>query len=202
MGPDMGAILRRSGVESAMHGSILYLLTKFISSRVGEGGLQKILATARRQDVAYVPTMMYPDGDAVAIVTAAAQLTGQPAGALLDAFGEYIVPSLLTLYEALVDPSWKTLDLLENTESTIHRVVRMKSPGAEPPRLKCRRESRDEVVIVYESERRMCDVAVGIIRGVADHYGEQVEIHQRRCMQRSDDHCEIVVRQLPGSAGG
>lgn len=180
-----------------MHGTILYLLTKFLDSRIGQGGTQRVLTAAKRQDVAYVPTMMYPDEDAVAIVTAASELTGQPPGALLDAFGEYIAPSLLTLYEAMVDPEWKTLDLLENTESTIHRVVRMKSPGAEPPRLKCRRIDRDTVEIIYESQRRMCDVAVGIIRGIAGHYVETVEITQHRCMHRGDACCQIEVRKLP-----
>src|SRR5437867_2902721 len=32
------------------------------------------------------------------------------------------------------------------------------------------------------SERRMCGVAKGIIRGVAAHYGEQVEVEEESCM--------------------
>ena len=91
---------------------------------------------------------------------------------------------------------WRTLEFLESTEETIHRVVRIKDATARPPEIRCERVSPAEVVIHYASERRMCAVARGIARGVADHYGEPVEILEPSCMLRGDAECLIHVRTL------
>lgn len=180
-----------------MHGVILYTLGKFVQARFGEVAWQQLLVNANLADVAYVPNMVYPDQDAAVLVAAAEKLTGLTRDAILESFGEFAAPSLLSMYGSLVDPAWGTLELLENIEQTIHRVVRMKTPGAAPPHLQCQRTAPHEVTVLYESERRMCSVAVGIIRGVAVHYREAVVISQPRCLHRGDPYCQIAVRRLP-----
>jgi hypothetical protein len=100
----------------------------------------------------------------------------------------------MNLYRSLVDPSWKTLDFLERTEETIHRVVRLKNAGAEPPELKVSRTAPNEVLITYASARRMCGVAKGIARGVARHYNETITITESACMLRGHPKCLISVR--------
>ena len=66
--------------------------------------------------------------------------------------------------------------------------------AAKPPEIRCERLSPDEVVVRYASGRRMCGVARGIARGVADHYGDRVEIAEPSCMLRGDAECRIHVR--------
>jgi hypothetical protein len=109
-------------------------------------------------------------------------------------FGETLAPILLGLYQAFVDPAWRTLDLLMNTETVIHRTVRLRDPLAEPPALRVERVAPDEVHIQYTSSRRLCAIAEGLCRGVAAHYGERITVHQPRCMDRGDPACHLVVR--------
>jgi predicted hydrocarbon binding protein len=52
------------------------------------------------------------------------------------------------------------------------------------------------VLITYDSPRKLCAVARGIVRGVASHFGERIAIEGRRCMHRGDPHCLIAVRAL------
>jgi hypothetical protein len=127
-------------------------------------------------------------------VKAANELTGVPIPDLLEAFGEALVPTYLTLYAALLKPEWRTLDVIEHTEETIHRVVRMRQPGAEPPRLHSQRTRPDEVVLRYDSPRRLCAVARGIGRGLAAHYGERLAISETTCMLKADPLCTISFR--------
>jgi hypothetical protein len=143
----------------------------------------------------YLPVATYPDAEAIALVGAASTLSGKPAAELLDAFGEYLVSPLLRTYSSLVRPEWRTLDLLEHTESTIHRIVRLREPDATPPELACERVSTDEVVIRYGSPRRLCALALGLIRGVARHYAETIEIRESACMNAGAPQCEIRARR-------
>lgn len=178
-----------------MHGMIHLQLQRFVESRYGAAGWQELERRAGLERQVFTALQSYPDRDLVQLVTAAVGLTGVPASELLEAFGEFLVPTYLDVYGSLVKPSWRTLDLLEHTEHTIHRVVRVRQPGAAPPELKVERTSKTEVMLTYSSERRLCAVARGIIKGAAAHYDERVQIAERTCMLRGADACRISVRQ-------
>ncbi len=128
------------------------------------------------------------------MVGATATRTGKPAGVILEEFGTAVVPTLLQLYGAFVDPDWRTLDLPMNTESVIHRAIRLNAPEAKPPRLLPQRVSEQEVHIEYSSARRLCALAIGICRGVAAHYEETITIEQPDCVERGSSVCRLVVR--------
>ena len=178
-----------------MHGAILHSLANFVTQTHGKVAWMEITRASGMPDAHFVPTNSYPDADAMSLLQAVVEHTGQPVDAVLESFGQFLAPALLSMYGALLDRSWRTLDIVEHTEDTIHRVVRMRNPGAVPPFLQTRRSAADEVVVRYASPRRMCQLAEGIVRGIAAHYGEEVTIAQPLCMHRGDEHCEIVVRR-------
>ena len=180
-----------------MHGIIHLELEKFVVRSFGHDAWNKLVDKAQLSGQLYTPAQTYPDQDIVKIVGAAVEMTGKPATELLEAFGEFLVPTYLSVYGALLDSSWRTLDVIEHTEETIHRVVRMRQPGAAPPRLRVERKSPAEVVVVYDSPRRLCAVARGITRGIAKHFGESVGIVDRACMHRGDPQCLIAVTLAP-----
>jgi predicted hydrocarbon binding protein len=94
-----------------------------------------------------------------------------------------------------VRPEWRTLEVIEHTEETIHRVVRMRTEGAKPPRLRAERTRPNEVVLTYDSPRKLCAVARGIVKGVAKQFKEMVTIDVRKCMHKGDPACVIVFRK-------
>ncbi|MGC8885496.1 MAG: heme NO-binding domain-containing protein [Candidatus Nanoarchaeia archaeon] len=136
----------------------------------------------------------YTDQEAVALVSTASKMTGTPIPVILEDFGEFIVPTLFKIYHSLIKPEWKTLDLIENAEETIHRTVRIKNPSAEPPKLKSSRPSADEVIITYTSPRKMCGVAKGIAKGIANYYNEQIQITETKCMLKGSSSCQISIK--------
>jgi predicted hydrocarbon binding protein len=137
----------------------------------------------------------YPDEEAFALLGALSLALDEPVGTVLERFGEFIVPDLLRMSHFWIQPDWKTLDLILNTEHTIHETLRQEGSSTDPPRLQCRRTSADEVTISYASPRRMCSLARGIIRGLAAHYGEAVSIDEPACMLKGAPACELVVRR-------
>lgn len=182
-----------------MHGTIFAELQKYVTTKLGDEAWQNLKREAGVTREHYDPLETYPDEEVGALVGTASRITGIPAPALLDDFGEFIAPDLLDMYWALIQPEWRTLDVLEQTEKTIHEVVRLNHKGATPPYLHATRTAPDEVIIVYDSPRRLCFVAKGIARGIAKHYGETIAIDETACMHRGDAACRIVVKKSGGA---
>jgi hypothetical protein len=180
-----------------MHGIIFGELKQYVSARFGLPAWNDLLVQAGIGPKLYLAIQEYPDVEAAAIVAAASSMTGLPQAAVLQDFGEFIGPKLVTMYRAYVRPEWRTLDVIEHTEERIHKMVRLQHNGARPPYLTTTRRSDDELIIHYASERRMCALAKGIANGIARHYGESIEITDVTCMHRGAATCELLVKMRP-----
>ena len=179
-----------------MHGLIHLELKKFVEERFGAKAWDELTRRTGLASEIYTPLRSYPDEQMLALVGEAVTMTGFSASSLLEEFGEALVPTYLSIYGNLVKPEWRTLEVIEHTEETIHRVVRMRHPGAEPPRLRAERTTPNEVVLTYDSPRKLCAVARGIVKGVAKQFGEVVTIDERACMHDGDPACIIAFRKV------
>lgn len=180
-----------------MHGIIHLELEKFIGAGFGQQALEQTKRQAGLGDRVYTAVESYPDEELVRLAGAVVELSGKPLPDLLEAFGEHLVPTYLSVYGNLLRPEWGTLEVVEHTEETIHRVVRRRQAGAAPPRLRVERESDAAVLVHYDSARKMCRVARGIIRGVAHQLGERIDIEETQCMHDGAPECSIRVTR-PG----
>jgi len=145
----------------------------------------------------YYRVAEYPDQEAVALLSALASALNEPLDAVLENLGEFITPDLLRMARYWIHPDWKALDLIANTEATIHETLRAEGSRTDPPRLRCERTAPYEVVVTYDSARRLCALARGIVKGVASHYAEQVSIREPSCMLKGDPACRLVVKCRP-----
>ena len=175
-----------------MHGIIHLELQRFVIERHGEEAWRSVVDKAGLTGEIFTPLRSYPDEQLVGLVGAAVELTSVNPTVLLEAFGEYLAPRYIALYGKLLKPEWRTLDVPEHAENTIHRVVRLREPGALPPRLQAQRISPNEIRMTYDSPRKLCAVARGIGRGIAAQFGEQLSIADSRCMLRGDPACVMV----------
>lgn len=179
-----------------MHGFIFIEFEKFALTKVPFKVWDKILAENQLQDRLYSPVSLYSDSELVALLTSVSARTHLPAPKLLEQFGTYLVPDLMKVYRAYINPEWKTLEMLENAEISIHVAVRKSTAGAAPPILDVRRVSHNELEIHYISERKMVELGVGIIKGIAAEYGEsdnfEIDLEKFEAEGRSVIH----IRQL------
>lgn len=176
-----------------MHGTMFVHLRKFVDDRYGEAAWRGIMMASGLGQRVYLPISTYPDTDMTAIISAASDATGQPVQALLESFGEHVGPHLLEMYRHLLKPEWRTLDVLQHTEETAHRAVRLEQRGATPPYLQAKRVDEQRIELRYKSPRRLCGVAKGIIKGLSRHFGERIMIAEPSCMHRGADHCQLIV---------
>lgn len=184
-----------------MHGIIHAQLKKFVEAQHGRDAWKAILDDAGLSGKLYLAKSVYADDEATAIVGAASKLTGASAAQILESFGEFLVPTLMTTYRALIRPSWKTMDMLVWTEETIHKAVRLKEPGALPPKLRFQRTGPNTLKFFYHSPRRMAAVAKGIMKGVASHFGETLDIDETPG-PRGASAMTITIHPAPGGGPG
>jgi len=180
-----------------MHGLIFLQLQRFVQQQGGSRAWEVLLGQANLPKKSYAPVRDYPDEEALALFAAASRMLDRSAAEVLEAFGVFLAPQFIRLYGRLIQPTWKTLDLIENTEGIIHTAVRAANPGAKPPVLDCIRTTEDELQIMYSSDRQLCSLAKGLVKGIAAHYGETVTVADDACMQRGDPFCALHVSRVP-----
>ena len=178
-----------------MHGLIFFYIQKFADEATsGKTTWLKLRDTVTASDNRYLPNEVYPDEDAIELLQKIADTCGEPLPELIERFGEFLAPHLIKVASQKIDPTWRTLDLIENTEDIIHTMVRTAKPGAEPPVLETVRHSPNELHLVYSSSRQLCLLAKGITQGLANHYGETILIEETSCMHKGDPFCCLVIQ--------
>ncbi|MBF0368545.1 MAG: heme NO-binding domain-containing protein [Magnetococcales bacterium] len=181
-----------------MHGFVFHKLQEFFLSRADGKSWAAVVANINQRPRAFHVGMIYPDEVFVSLFQSmAAQLNLDPYQAMV-AFGRFMAKTLVETggLLGLIQPGWKTLDVIENTKHLIHSALHSYNPQLQPPDIRCVRLRSNEVAIAYQSPRKLCGVVKGIVMGLADYFGEQVDIHENICMLKKGRLCRINVRLL------
>ena len=176
-----------------MQGVIFDQLERFAVRELGDGALARIRDLKGHGAAGYRFDSTYPDEGFLVIIRSVAEATGRTTDEVAEDFGRGLVPALFDIYGFLIDPSWNFFEFLLKTETTIHRGVKLNSRRAKPPVIQAVLIGPKTVNISYRSERRLCRVAIGIIRGAASRYRTEISIAEDLCMLHGDPECLITV---------
>jgi hypothetical protein len=176
-----------------MNGIVFVEIGKFAQSRIGEQAWREVVRLSGVPSRIYYRVADYPDEEAFALLSTLSAAMKEPLALVLESLGEFIVPDLMKMSRYWIKPDWKTLDLIASAEETIHAMLRSDGSQTNPPRLHCWRSSPQEVVVTYDSPRKMCALAKGIIVGIGKHYGERVTIAEPTCMLKGGGACQLIV---------
>lgn len=181
-----------------MYGAYLTQLGNYISAKLGGDSWQQILEQAKVPLKIYIPNQTYSDEEMESLVQAATLVAGMSRNTLLENLGEYMVPDMMNIYGSLIEPSWRTLDVLENLPEIIERVqATHESEQIEHPTFSYQRTGPDRLQMTYSSSRHLCGLAKGMIKGFARYFSEQVVIKEAFCMDLGSPACQIIVDLLP-----
>ncbi|MDQ3046920.1 MAG: heme NO-binding domain-containing protein [Bacteroidota bacterium] len=182
--------------ETNVHGSIFFLLRKFIDHSLPPGAWEKLNQAAGSNADEFELTKSYSLDTIGSIIAAASKMTGLSEDTLKERFGEYLVPDLFTLYKNYLRPEWTTYDVLLNTERVMHGAVRKLNSTANPPILNVTAVNEKLLMIDYYSKRRMAGLAIGIIKGIAKYYHEEEKISVKSVTSLNDERVQIRVEFL------
>jgi hypothetical protein len=186
-----------------MHGLIFVTWEKYLTERFGHGFLSTYRG-AIGEAIANAPlaSKLYDDATLLAGVAAASQLSGLSADMLLREYGRYFIINGLTshLCTYVLSQVHSGRDLLL-TMRDVHARLRRTEEGLTPPLFNYELSPYpNEVVLLYDSPRKICDVLWGAIEGAAERYGEHVHIFEETCMKQGASFCRLIARFSPPAA--
>lgn len=178
-----------------MHGMIFLALEDFLEARLGEGVWPHALKAAKLEDQQFDPDRYYPDQAINNLLIVAAKLLKLSPNQTLELFGQHMSPGLVTMGRSMgiVRKEWKTLDILEHLQANILAPFANLEAGVAPPDIRTYRLKHGEVAIAYISQRKLCYLMKGIIRGLGKFFQEPIAFKEQICMSQDAPLCRMSV---------
>ncbi|MBX7148934.1 heme NO-binding domain-containing protein [bacterium] len=177
-----------------MKGIIFTVFNKLVEEKFGLETWDKlILAVKPKSKGAYTTAATYEDSELFSLVGELASTTKIPTTKLIKTFGSYTLLTLSKIYPAFFEG--KTLkEFLTSIDQIVHVEVKKLYPDAGLPKFNYENPSPNELVMNYESPRKLCVLAEGLIEGAAHYYKNKITINHPLCMHKGAHHCRLEIK--------
>lgn len=161
-----------------MKGLVFTELLALVEEKFGLEVLDQLLEQSElsTQGV-YTAVGTYPFSDMQELVTRLSAITGLETADLLKSFGWHMFQVFVTQYPQFFAGIEHPFALLEQIDRHIHVEVKKLYPDAELPRFSTKTEN-GEMELIYRSNRRMADLAQGLIEAAFVHYGIKAKMER------------------------
>src|SRR5690348_9771622 len=166
------------------------------------GGEQLWAAIKRRAGVeveTFVGMDVYPDEITERLVLAASETLGIPPEEVLRAFGKHwILYTGRKGYGAVFETMGRTLPEFLGNLDAMHARLSLSMPHLEPPSFVCEQTGPGRVRLEYYSHRRgLAPMVVGLIEGLGEMFGLEVDTKQTLSTNDGADHDEFIIDTRP-----
>lgn len=162
-----------------MKGLVFTTFYEFCETYYGEEVLDEVIT---RSNVpcggAYTSVGTYPFSEMVALVTALSSLSRVSLPRVLEAFGKHCFVRWIS-YSPEFFTGRDLFDVLSGIDHFHEHEVRKLYPDAELPTFQVTARDASHLQLRYRSCKPLADLAVGVIRGAADHLATPIAIHQQ-----------------------
>ena len=180
-----------------MVGLIPNLLLKLIQSAAGPEAVAKVLERAGLSpDFRFAINRAYPQEVWQRLYAAALEVLHIDQEEAESLYAEFFVRDALARF-----PRW--FQMCRNSyeflclQPKIHNAFAtgLTDPAERKAMLDkfCMRAEANRVFMVYRSANRLCGLYIKLVRQIASHYGDDVDIEEPECAKRAGDCCRIEV---------
>ena len=142
-------------------------------------------------DGVYTSVGTYSHKDMYKMVGKLSELKNIPVADLLQIYGEYFFDVLAKGYPTFMDQP-NSFVFLASIDNYIHPEVLKLYPEAELPSFNAEMNGDNQMNLLYTSSRKMADFAIGLIRGAANYFNEELDIKK----QSEEDDGEKVLLNI------
>jgi hypothetical protein len=161
-----------------MKGVVFTEFVEFAEERFGLSVADEMIARCSLPSGgAYTAIGTYDHRELVQMVGQLSELSGRPVPELLRGFGMHLLKRFASSFPKFFAHE-SVFDFLPRIEDTIHVEVRKLYPDAELPTFTCEQPEPNRLVMVYQSQRGMADLAEGLIQGAIAHFRESVLVQR------------------------
>ncbi|EJT1339446.1 heme NO-binding domain-containing protein [Vibrio vulnificus] len=185
-----------------MKGIIFTEFLELVEEKFGLAVLDDILDRANDQGI-YTAVGSYDHRKLVSLIVHLSQVTGIPVEQLQEVFGEAVFDNLLASISnrSSLHQCHSTFQFIRHVEEYIHVEVKKLYPDAKPPEFIFIEQDRMKMVFDYKSARCMGHVCLGLMRGCAKHFGEELAI-QMETLNPTGSHVRFNVALVKGKQDG
>lgn len=173
-----------------MKGIVFTLLADMVEEVYGLEAWDLILSESGHDGI-YISTETYPDSELFDLVGAAHKISGVPVPELIKSFGHYSFPKFKEQNPEFCDPDLGLKAFLLTVDRVIHVEVRKLHPDASLPSFAYEDEKDNELTMYYNSPRKLCMLAEGLIAGAAEYYNTNYSLNHDQCMHNGEDQCTL-----------
>jgi hypothetical protein len=170
------------------------VFTEFLELVENEFGLiivQRIIDECELEtDGVYTSVGTYSHKDMFKMVWKLSEIKEIPVAELLTIFGEYFFTTLKDKYPVFLEKP-NLFSFLNSIDQYIHPEVLKLYPDAELPSFDAEIKSDKEMILNYISLRKMSDLAIGLIKGAAKHFKENVDVEK---IGEEDDGQKVMLK--------
>tara|TARA_B110000211_G_C14068973_1_gene549038 strand:+ start:2050 stop:2595 length:546 start_codon:yes stop_codon:yes gene_type:complete len=162
-----------------MKGIVFTEFLELVENKFGFEVLDKIITNSELENNgAYSAVGTYPHAEMIKLVIELSEQTGLSVPDLLYTYGLHFFAVLNNSYPHFIDSQKNVFTFLKSIDSYIHPEVLKLYPDAELPSFNTLEESKDRLVIEYESTRNMSDFAHGLFVSTIEHFKESIDIQK------------------------
>ncbi|MCL1060334.1 heme NO-binding domain-containing protein [Shewanella gelidimarina] len=158
-----------------MKGIIFAEFLELVEDTFGLEICQQIL-DENQNDGVYTSVGTYDHHDLIKLIVSLSKLTGISIEDLQEVYGKSVFITLFNSMPGLEGKSDSTFSFIKSVEEYIHIEVKKLYENANPPTFNFISATESQLVMDYVSARCMSHVCLGLIRGCAEHFGENIEI--------------------------
>jgi predicted hydrocarbon binding protein len=184
-----------------MKGIVFTTLANMVEEQFGLVTWQKILDQANPESGGiYVGTATYSDEEMMSLVATASEQLKIPINDLVKHYGKYLWATLASSQFQFVEQHDNLKDFLLSVHSVIHIEVKKLYPGAYTPDFRYESKDAEHLTMHYQSPRKLCYLAEGLIEGAAEHYQSSYTLDHDQCMHDGAEHCTFELSFSNGRA--
>ena len=179
-----------------MKGIVFTQLLDMVEQEFGYGLVDTLLLTADLPSGgAYTSAGTYAPHEMVSLVTTLSAHTNKPVPEVLREFGRYLFKSFVSTYQHFIVAAPDAFSFLSSVHAYIHVEVKKLYSDAELPFFGIERCDEHTLRMLYQSNRKMADLAYGLIEGTLEHYGEKATITKNMIKADGSEVEFIIVKQ-------
>lgn len=176
------------------------VFTEFIDMVEDKFGLEVVDDIITSSDLktggVYTAVGTYDHTELLTLVDKLSQKVNIAVPDLLRTYGQELFKVFVKKYNPLFTRYDNTLDFLDGVDQHIHVEVSKLYPDAELPKLVFDRTSKDSIILIYESKRKLSDFGIGLIYGCAKYFNEKVSIDTQDKSGGKGDKIEITINVI------
>ncbi len=184
-----------------MHGLLFVTWERYVTERFGHPIFEVYRESmGETTEITPLANRVYSDETFVARVRSLCELIGADPNTIFREYGRYFIINGLTshlcAYFLMRVHSAREL-LLAMREG--HAQMRRMPDGLTPPlfNYEISKTHTQNLVLLYDSPRKLCPVLLGAIEGAGERYGEKANVSERSCMRYGAPVCRFEISFQP-----